>query len=201
MRSAPAVDVGLGIADGYRGAGGAAGAVHTHEFGMRNRGEPIRILGAEIVLAGKGESAGCPQGSAGCRRTLRLRQGAWRRKARGWLAEWSFSGAPTERFPAWLCPMFRLCQSNPSSYPYLVEKRLTRYSQNYSLIQRNSRRAATPPVKNFGKGREKGWGRGGEPFLAGRFSSSPMQTIMPLATQGRAAARGSPQSSCRRAGR
>ena len=50
----PAVDVGLGIANGYRGAGGAAGAVHTHEFGMRNRGEPIRILGAEIVLAGKG---------------------------------------------------------------------------------------------------------------------------------------------------
>ena len=50
----PAVDVGLGIADGYRGASGAAGAVHTHEFGMRNRGEPIRILGAEIVLAGKG---------------------------------------------------------------------------------------------------------------------------------------------------
>ena len=64
----------------------------------------------------------------------------------------------------------------------------------------NGTPAAQSPTSQ--KSWERGWRRGGEPFLTERFSSpSPMQTIMLLAAQGRAAARGSPQSSCRRAGR
>ncbi len=45
------------IADGHGGAGGAAGTVHAHKIGAGNAAQAIRILGAQIVLAGEGQTA------------------------------------------------------------------------------------------------------------------------------------------------
>ena len=52
----PGVQVPLRVADGHGRTRGAAGTVHAHEFGTGHAGQPLGVLGAQIVLAGKGQA-------------------------------------------------------------------------------------------------------------------------------------------------
>ena len=72
----PGIDVVLGVADGHRAAGGAAGAVHAHDLRLRHAEHARGVLVAQVLLGGEGDAAHVVQAPDAFGRHARLIQTA-----------------------------------------------------------------------------------------------------------------------------
>jgi len=70
----PGIDVVLRVADGHGRAGGAAGAVHAHDLGLRHAQKSRGVLRAQILLCGKGDAPQIIETADGIRPNARFVQ-------------------------------------------------------------------------------------------------------------------------------